>query len=209
MKFPHNTNRLEAFSDGVFAFAATLMVVGFDWDGEFRVLEAQGTSFIAFAASFFVLVAFWWVHYNYFRRSGHVDHLIIAINTILLFVILYYVFPLKSLVNSWLGQQRITMEGLSNLFRMYSLGFALIFLCFAGMYFRSFKKIRAIEPALICLFYSRHFTIYVLVAVLSMVLSTFRLGVGIGLPGFIYGLLGPLCYWHGQWFKRKYKDVQL
>ncbi|EAR14500.1 MULTISPECIES: TMEM175 family protein [Robiginitalea] len=207
MKFQHNTNRLEAFSDGVLAFAATLLVVGFEWDGDFRVLESQGTSFLAFAASFFVLVAFWWVHYNYFRRSGYVDNWIIAVNTVLLFVILYYVFPLKSLVNSFMGQERITMEGLSNLFRMYSLGFALIFLCFAAMYFRSYKKLRAVEPSLVSLFYARHFTIFVLIGVLSMVLATLQAGVQIGLPGFIYALLGPLCFWHAQWFKRKYKDI--
>ncbi|MBC2839413.1 TMEM175 family protein [Robiginitalea sp. SC105] len=209
MKFPHNTGRLEAFSDGVLAFAATLLVVGFEWDGNFEVLRAKGTSFLAFAASFFVLVAFWTVHYNYFRRSGYVDNWIIAINTLLLFFILYYVFPLKSLVSSWLGDQAITKEGLANLFRMYGLGFALIFLCFAGMYFRSFKKLRAIEPALISLFYARHFSIYVLVALLSMVLAFAQVGIGIGLPGFIYGLLGPLCYWHSQWFKRKFKDIDL
>lgn len=205
MKFPHNTHRLEAFSDGVFAFAATLMAVGFDWDGDFRVLQSQGNSFLAFAASFFVLVAFWGVHYNYFRRSGYVDNWIIVLNTLLLFVILYYVFPLKSLVNSWLGEEPITMEGLSNLFGWYGLGFALIFLCFSLMYFRSFRKQREIERALTYLFYARHFGIYVGVALLSILLSVLKAGVGIGLPGFIYGLLGPLCFWHSHRFNRKYK----
>ena len=84
---------------------------------------------------------------------------------------------------------------------------ALSKLCFAAMYFRSYKKLRAVEPSLVSLFYARHFTIFVLIGVLSMVLATLQAGVQIGLPGFIYALLGPLCFWHAQWFKRKYKDI--
>jgi uncharacterized membrane protein len=205
MKFPHHSSRLQAFSDGVFAFAATLMVVSFDLSGDFQVLLSQGVSFIAFAVSFFVLVALWVVHYNYFRRSGYVDYWIITLNTVLLFVTLYYVFPLKSLVRSWFGEEGITMEGLSELFQMYSIGFALIFLCYALMYFRAFKMERSVRQGLILLFFARHFAIYVLVGILSIILSGLHVGVGFGLPGFIYALLGPLCFWHSKWFFNTYK----
>lgn len=205
MKFQHNPNRLEAFSDGVFAFAATLMVVGFDWGGDFTVLQSQGTSFIAFAVSFFVLVGFWTVHYNYFRRSGYVDNWIIALNTLLLFVTLYYVFPLKSLVNSWMGEEKLTLFGLSNLFQWYSLGFALIFMCYALMYLRAFRKQRSVPKFLVLLFYARHFGIYVAVAAFSILLTRLQAGVAYGLPGIIYVLLGPLCFAHAHLFNKKYK----
>ena len=204
MKFPHDGNRLQAFSDGVFAFAATLMVVTFDLSGDFQVLLTQGISFISCAVSFFVLVGLWWVHYNYFRRSGYVDNWIIFFNTILLFVILYYVFPLKSLIHSWFGEEGISLEGLSNLFQMYSLGFALIFLFFALMYFRAFKKQRSVPHGFLLFFYARHFAIYVLVALLSVGISALKFGMEIGLPGMIYFLLGPLCYFHAKHFESKY-----
>lgn len=65
---------------------------------------------------------------------------ILSLNSILLFMILYYVFPLKSLVNSLLGKEITTLESLASLFQLYSMGFVLIFLCLALMYLRAFKN---------------------------------------------------------------------
>ncbi|MDG1573450.1 TMEM175 family protein [Robiginitalea sp. M366] len=209
MTKPHHSGRLQAFSDGVFAFAATLMVVSLDLNRGVAELMAQGSNLVAFGVSFFVLVALWVVHYNYFRRSGYVDYWIMAYNALLLFVILYYVFPLKSLVHSWMGTQQMTLEGLSSLFQLYSLGFALIFLCYALMYRRAFKKERNAATAVDLLFYTRHFALYVGVGLLSMLLSALKVGVGVGLPGFIYVLLGPLCYAHSKWFDQKFRPSDL
>lgn len=39
---------------------------------------------------------------------------------------------------------------------------------------------------------------------LSIVLAKLKIGLVYGLPGIIYGLLGPFCYFHGVHFKRKY-----
>ena len=205
MKFLHDNNRVEAFSDGVFAFAATLMVVSLDLNKSFVLMESKVSSFISFGVSFFVLVMLWKVHYNFFRRTKYMDDWIIAFNAILLFVVLYYVFPLKSLINSFLGKEPITMEGLSSLFQLYSGGFSLIFLCLALMYFRAYKKTKSMDKALYLLFYARHFAIYVGVALLSIVLSYFKIGITFGLPGVIYFLLGPLCYWQAQWFEKKFR----
>lgn len=205
MKFLHDNNRVEAFSDGVFAFAATLMVVSLDLNQSFVLMESKISSFISFGVSFFVLVMLWKVHYNFFRRTRYMDDWIIALNAIMLFVILYYVFPLKSLVNSFIGKEEITYEGLASLFQMYSGGFLMIFLCLSLMYFRAYKKTKSIDEALLLLFYGRHFFIYVLVALLSVALSGFKIGLTFGLPGLIYLLLGPLCYWHAQWFEKKFR----
>ena len=205
MKFLHDNNRVEAFSDGVFAFAATLMVVSLDLNQSFVLMESKISSFISFGVSFFVLVMLWKVHYNFFRRTRYMDDWIIALNAIMLFVILYYVFPLKSLVNSFIGKEEITYEGLASLFQLYSGGFLMIFLCLSLMYFRAYKKTKSMDKALFLLFYGRHFFIYVLVALLSVALSGFKIGLTFGFPGLIYLLLGPLCYWHAQWFEKKFR----
>ena len=205
MKFLHDNNRVEAFSDGVFAFAATLMVVSLDLNQSFVLMESKISSFISFGVSFFVLVMLWKVHYNFFRRTRYMDDWIITLNAIMLFVILYYVFPLKSLVNSFIGKEEITYEGLASLFQLYSGGFLMIFLCLSLMYFRAYKKTKSMDEALLLLFYGRHFFIYVLVALLSVALSGFKIGLTFGLPGLIYLLLGPLCYWHAQWFEKKFR----
>ena len=86
MKFLHNTNRVEGFSDAVFAFAATLMVVSLDLDQSFLLMKGKVASFLSFGVSFFVLVALWKVHYNFFRRTDYIDNWVIAYNAILLFV---------------------------------------------------------------------------------------------------------------------------
>ena len=209
MNFPHNSNRLQAFSDGVFAFAATLMVVSLDLNQSFVNLASNISSLVTFGVSFFVLAALWVVHYNYFRRSGYVDNWIITFNTVLLFVILYYVFPMKSLIRSWMGQENINMQGLADLFQWYSLGFLMIFLCYALMYYRAFRKTRSVSESVILYFYARHFSIYVLVGLLSVLLSGLKIGIGYGFPGFIYVLLGPFCYAHSKWFEKKFDNPDI
>ncbi|MCE2611809.1 DUF1211 domain-containing protein [Flavobacteriaceae bacterium D16] len=205
MKFLHDSKRVEAFSDGVFAFAATLMVVSLDLNESFVLMESKSVSFISFGVSFFVLVALWKVHYNFFRRTAYMDDWIIAFNAILLFVVLYYVFPLKSLVNSFLGKEPVTMDGLASLFELYSAGFLMIFLCLALMYYRAYRKTKSVDRSLYLLFYARHFGIYVGVALISIALSGFKIGIIFGFPGIVYALLGPLCYWHANWFEKKFR----
>lgn len=206
MTFPHNITRLEALSDGVFAFAATLMVVSLGLEESWLARDSRGLELIAFGGSFFVLIALWVVHYNYFRRTAYVDYRIITYNTILLFVVLYYVFPLKSLINTWLGQEPISEQGLADLFGWYGLGFLLIFLCFSLMYHRAYKKSKSISRSLKLLFYSRHFAIYVGTAALSIGAAGLGIGIRYGFPGFLYAILGPLCYWHSVQFKKKYPN---
>jgi len=204
MKLPHNISRIEAFSDAVFAFAATLLVVSIDSTDSFLLMEAEWTGFLTFGVSFFVLVALWSVHYNFFRRTSYMDNWILALNTILLFVVLYYIFPLKSLLDAWVGGIGLNIEDFASLFQLYSLGFFLIFLCFSLMYLRAFKKTRSQENTMILLFYARHFGIYVGVSLLSIILARLKIGLIYALPGLIYSLLGPLCYIHGVRFDKKY-----
>lgn len=205
VKLPHNISRIEAFSDGVFAFAATLMVVNIDMGGNLQFDKATGIGLLSFFVSFFVLVGLWWVHYNFFRRTNYLDNWIIAFNSILLFVALYYVFPLKTMVQSWAGEGGInSLQDLSNLFVLYGIGFILIFACYALMYFRAFKKSKSYEGSMALFFYARHFSIFVLVGIISIILALAKIGMQIGFPGFIYTLIGPLCYWHSVSYSKKF-----
>lgn len=205
MKFAHNISRIEAFSDAVFAFAATLLVVSLGVENSDSIIEVDFKSFISFAVSFFVLVMLWYLHYNFFRRTDYMDNTIIAINAVLLFVVLYYVFPLKSLINSWFMTKGMTPDKLASLFELYGIGFALIFLCLSLMYFRAFKKTRHLEQAMTLLFYTRHFAIFVAVALLSIGVAYVQIGLNFGLPGIIYSLLGPFCALHSYLFFKKFK----
>lgn len=204
MLFSHSKSRLEALSDGVFAFAATLMVVDLGTSTEFISFADELPNFISFGASFFIMMALWKLHYNFFRRTKHVDDWIITFNMILLFTVLFYIFPVKSLLDSMLQQKGMSMNELSHLFQIYSIGFSTMFLSFVLMYYRAFKKDKEIQNPYILLFYTRHFSLFVLVGVVSAIMAYFQIGVQFGAPGFVYGALGPLCYFHSVQFQKKH-----
>lgn len=205
MKYSQNISRVEAFSDAVFAFAATLLVVSVGYGESSSVIKIDWLVFLGFGVSFFVLVALWWLHYNYFRRANYLDNWIIAINSILLFVVLYYIFPLKSLINSMTGIQRLQIDELSSLFQLYSLGFLLIFSCYSLMYYRAYEQTKATKRNNNLLFYARHFGIFVLVAFGSIILAKLQIGIEWALPGIIYMLLGPFCYLHAERFNKNFE----
>lgn len=204
MKFIHSKDRLESVSDGVFAFAATLMVVNIGINTSITSFTEELPNFISFAVSFFVMMAIWKVHYNFFRRTNYIDNWIISLNMILLFTVLFYIFPIRSLLNTGIGGQRISIDNFSNIFQLYSIGFTLIFVCFQLLYLRAFKKDVENGKNLKLLLYSRHFLIFVIMGLVSFILAKFKVGLMFGVPGFVYALLGPLCYFHSIKFHKKH-----
>ena len=204
MKFIHSKDRLESVSDGVFAFAATLMVVNIGINTKITSFSDEIPNFISFGVSFFVMMAIWKVHYNFFRRTNYLDNWIIALNMILLFTVLFYIFPIRSLLNTGIEGKMISIEKFSNIFQLYSIGFSLIFICFQLLYLRAYKKDRENDKNLKLLFYSRHFLIFVLVGIISFLLAKFKIGLMYGVPGYVYAFLGPLCYLHSVKFHKKH-----
>lgn len=200
----HSRGRITSLSDGVFAFAATLMVVDLGTTIDFKNIDSQLSSFLSFGVAFFVMMLLWKVHYNFFQRTKYVDNWIITLNIILLFTVLFYLFPLKSLINSITQQTSIDFNGLSQLFILYGLGFALIFSCFSFLYYRAYKKDKNIKDANLLLFYHRHFFIFIITGLVSTLLAIFKIGIAYGVPGFAYTTLGITCYLNVLSFKKKF-----
>jgi uncharacterized membrane protein len=84
-----STNRLEAFSDGVFAIAITLLVLDIHvpppGEGSLgRELLAQWPSYAAYIISFLTIGIIWINHHAAFSRLRSVDHSILILNLLLL-----------------------------------------------------------------------------------------------------------------------------
>src|SRR5207245_9272063 len=92
-----DVTRLEGFSDAVFAFAITLLVVSLEVPRTFTELMHAMRGFGAFAISFTLLFLVWFNQYKFFRRYGLQDNTSVVLNGVLLFVVLFYVYPLKFL----------------------------------------------------------------------------------------------------------------
>lgn len=195
---PHSKSRIESFSDGVFAFAATLIVVSFEVPEHFEELRELVDDFIGFGISFMALMFIWKIHYSFFRRITYVDNVTILLNTILLFVILFYVYPMKFISNMIIGKSGVSsFDDLSSLFVIYGSGFALVFLLFTLMYRYSSNKESQEENKMLKYWFS-HFSNYVYIALISILLAYFDVGVTYGVPGFVYMLIGPISYIHGK-----------
>jgi uncharacterized membrane protein len=84
--------RLEAFSDGVFAIAITLLVLDIhvpDPSGGdlAHALGTQWPSYVAYAVSFLTIGIIWINHHAMIRRIEAVDHEILILNLILLLTV--------------------------------------------------------------------------------------------------------------------------
>ena len=89
--------RLESFSDGVFALAVTLLILSSSVPQTFAELKQTFADVVPFALCITILVLIWYEHFKFFYRYGLQDVTTIALNTLLLFVVLFYVYPLKFL----------------------------------------------------------------------------------------------------------------
>jgi uncharacterized membrane protein len=97
------TGRLEAFSDGVFAIAMTLLalelkVPHFDAGGDMTAkliagLDGQWPSYFAFLTSFFTVLIMWVHHHAIFRLVRGVDATLLFANGFLLMLVTAVPFP--------------------------------------------------------------------------------------------------------------------
>ena len=94
-----DTNRLEAFSDGVFAIAITLLVLNIHIPSEGdqvdlgQVLRDQWPSYLAYLLSFLTILNMWVNHHNTFTFIARTDHWFLFINGLLLMGVCVLPFP--------------------------------------------------------------------------------------------------------------------
>ena len=152
-----NPGRLESFSDCTFSFALTLLVITLEVPKSYEQLLDTLPGFSSFVACFAVLTSLWHRHVSFFRRYGLRDTATVALNTALLAVVLFFLYPLKFLMNTVfeffgyalvrafnsaakrpdiLASGRIMPRALA----VYLLGLAAVFLAFALLYRHALRR---------------------------------------------------------------------
>jgi uncharacterized membrane protein len=98
-----SSSRLETFSDGVFAIAATLLILDVHaGPGELGAeLRHSWPSYLAYAVSFLTIGIIWINHHTVFTQIRRVDRLFLLINVAFLMVVAFIPFP-TSLIASHL-----------------------------------------------------------------------------------------------------------
>ncbi len=142
--------RIEAFSDAVFGFALTLLIVALEVPSNFDQLLLIMRGFFAFGLCFVLLFQVWYFQYRFFRRYGLNDLPTILLNATLLFVILFYVYPLKFLFNVLVMGNEHVENGIAGaaiergqyreLMLIYGTAVVLIYALLAFMYRHALKR---------------------------------------------------------------------
>jgi len=208
------THRLEAFSDAVFAISATLLVVSLEVPRDFASLIANLEGFVAFGLSFAIFIMIWVHHHRYFRDFPLADGWNIAINSLLLFVVLFFVYPLKYLMlgfvrwTTGLGDAPLMrLRDLDLLFAIYGAGWIAVFLCFAALYWRAARQHAALgldpERRADATLEAELALAFASVGVVSALLALAGLSRYGGLPGFIYAVMGLIGWWYGHHWPRR------
>ncbi len=94
--------RVEAFSDGVFAVAATLLIFNIQIDktapgGVLAALLAAWPKYAAYVASFLTIGVMWMNHHGLFERIARLDRALLFVNLLLLMAIVFLPFSTAQL----------------------------------------------------------------------------------------------------------------
>ncbi|MFZ1462106.1 MAG: TMEM175 family protein [Ignavibacteria bacterium] len=112
-EYTHGTNRMEAFSDGVFAIVVTLLVLelrvpvlpeNFSTQDVLKELLRLFPKFFSFAMSFVIVAIFWVNHHQFFHSLEKTDRAMLWYNNLLLFWLSFVPFP-----TAFIGEHPVSM----------------------------------------------------------------------------------------------------
>ena len=206
--------RIEALTDAVFGFAITLLFVSFDIPGSYDALLGQLAGFSSFAACFALITLVWYYHYKLFSRFDMDDGWTIFLNSVLLFVVLFYVYPLKftfAMVFQFATGTSMAFSDvatqLPQMMAIYAIGYIAVFLVFALMYLHAYRRREVLALSEEDVFFAQD---HVLECLLMCAIGVLSIVVTYSVPwqlagllgGMTYGLIGPAQWWlHSRWIR--------
>jgi hypothetical protein len=202
--------RLEAFCDVVFGFALTLLVVSLEVPHSYAEMMAVVRGFVPFAVCFAQLIMIWLAHYRFSRRFGLEDPYTVFLNVVLLFLVLFYVYPLKFVFAFVFAEvtgsdiaRGLEFWQVAVMMRIYAIGFAAVFSLFALMYAHAYKLRNELQLNSAEVLQTRSTIqeniIMVVVGTVSFAL-TYK---SPGMAGWWYFVLGPALAIHGAVYGKR------
>ena len=199
-------SRVEGLSDAVFAFAITLLVVSLEVPKTFAQLRETMHGFVAFGVCFALLLMIWHAQYLYFRRYALDDRATFVLNAALLFVVAFYIYPLKFLftmivdgltgyhaMQDGLPVPRMTQTESSELMMIYSAGFIGLYVIFALLYLHAYRLRDTLDLNAMETYETRGVVrqnvLMIAIGVLALMIAWAGKPT---LSGFSYALIGPL-----------------
>ena len=126
--------RVEAFSDGVFAVAATLLIFNIQIDksapgGLLAALLAAWPKYAAYVASFLTIGVMWINHHSLFERIARLDRALLFLNLLLLMAIVFLPFS-----TAQLGSNILVSRDANTAASLYGLNASVIAVFFSGVW---------------------------------------------------------------------------
>jgi len=208
-------SRLENMTDAVFGFSITLLVIASEVPKSYVELQASMYDFVGFLFCAFLLLGIWNNHKNFFLYYGLKDGFIQTLNFIFLFVLLFYIYPLKYLF-SYVGSglfiallkqfnftsdamelaiERISISNMgidqwADLLIRFGLGLVLIYFIFMLMHLNAYRKRRDLKLNAIEMYETKtliySFLCLILISMTSIAVVVIGGGIYSPHAGFVY-----------------------
>ena len=225
----HEISRIEGLSDAVFAFAITLLVVSLEVPKTFHELAETMRGFGAFAICFVLLFTVWLTQYKFFRRYGLQDGTTVWLNGALIFVVLFYVYPLKFLFTFLVdkftgghGETRLAdgtvttmidnIDQMGKLMLIFSAGYLAVFAVFVLLYLHAYRKRAELDLNPLEVFDTRNSiqesALNCGIAILSIAIILIGGSKFSGVAGMIYMLTGIVMGVHGTVGGRRRRQME-
>ena len=225
----HEVSRTEGLSDAVFGFAITLLVVSLEVPKTYAELMQTMRGFGAFAISFTLLFIVWYNQYKFFHRYGLQDNTTMLLNAVLLFVILFYVYPLKfvftllanlftgggasfTLPDGSVGHMVENNAQVARLMLIFGAGYVAVFGVFTLLYWHAYRKRAELDLNELEVFDTRvdvqESALNVAIGTLSVAIAGLGGANWGGVAGFTYMLCPIVLSIHGSVMGRRRKKLE-